>query len=69
MPYFPKPVERAYRCPGCGGWFIPGYQSCLVAHPPGSCCHEYETPAQPPPALARDGVVAYSPAIPKADRW
>ena len=44
MPYFPKDTERAYRCPNCGGWFIPGNISCCVAHAPGTCCHEYETP-------------------------
>lgn len=45
-PYFPYPEETAYRCKGCGGWFIPGNRSCLVAHPPGTCCHKYEKPVQ-----------------------
>lgn len=43
LPYFPTDDERKYQCPGCGGWFIPGMMSCLVIHPPGTCCHKYDT--------------------------
>lgn len=49
MPYFPTDAERAYHCKGCGRWWIPGNRSCLVAHSPGSCCHEYERPASTVP--------------------
>ena len=48
MPYFPHAAERAYKCQGCGGWFIPGNRSCLVAHAPGTCCHEFEQRADLP---------------------
>lgn len=45
MPYFPKPGETTYICRGCGGRFIPSNISCLVQHPPGTCCHYGETRA------------------------
>lgn len=41
MPYIPK-INPFYQCEGCGGWFQPSGIDCLVAHPPGSCCHENE---------------------------
>jgi hypothetical protein len=44
MPYFPTSKESAYRCQGCGQWFIPSGVSCCVAHAPGTCCHMGETP-------------------------
>lgn len=47
-PYFPKQYETAYKCQGCGGWFFPAYISCSVAHAPGTCCHQYETPTVKP---------------------
>ena len=50
MPYFPYRQETVYRCPGCQRWFIPGNMSCLVAHAPGTCCHEYETETGQPQA-------------------
>jgi hypothetical protein len=43
MPYFPTRQESAYRCEGCGDWFIPSNVSCCVAHAPGTCCHVTET--------------------------
>lgn len=54
MPYFPKPQERAYKCPGCGGWFIPGNRMCLVYHTPGTCCHEYEQRVEPHPRVGME---------------
>lgn len=48
MPYFPTQTELAYQCPACGGWFIPSDQHCLVAHAPGTCCHQYEQVTLPP---------------------
>ena len=50
MPYFPREQETAYRCPGCGGLYVPTGKTCLVLHSPGTCCHQYEklvpTPVQ-----------------------
>jgi len=48
MPYFSKTEEVPYKCPGCKGWFYPSNTSCCVLHSPGSCCHKYESPAEPP---------------------
>lgn len=55
MPYFPKEVEvPPYKCQGCGGgWFKPGWQSCLVLHAPGTCCHTYEVPSEAPRLSAK----------------
>ena len=49
MTYYP--VKSASRCPGCGGWFISQGMSCLVAHAPGTCCHQYETRVEEPRPL------------------
>lgn len=51
MPYFPRPEETKYYCPNCKQWFIPGNASCCVLHPPGTCCHLYDTPTTPPERL------------------
>jgi hypothetical protein len=48
MPYFPRREESAYNCRGCNEWYIPGGVSCLVSHPPGTCCHYGETSILPP---------------------
>lgn len=48
MPYFPRKSESAYKCQGCGQWYIRGNLSCCVAHTPGTCCHYGETPSLPP---------------------
>ena len=48
MPYFPKEEETVYQCPACQCWYLPGQMQCLVAHLPGTCCHEYEHPTSPP---------------------
>ena len=50
MPYFPTHKESQYRCPSCGGYYYRGSTVCLVLHPPGTCCHEYEQPAPTPVA-------------------
>lgn len=48
-PYFPRQNESiAYKCQGCGGWFIKGTVSCCVNHSSGTCCHYGETPTTPP---------------------
>lgn len=49
MPYFPVHSSVVpYRCPGCGGYYYPASVNCLVIHLPGTCCHKYEEPAEPP---------------------
>lgn len=51
MTYFPLPAEREpVKCPGCGKWFISPRvgMSCLVLHPPGTCCHYGETEVPAP---------------------
>ncbi len=48
MPYFPTEKETKYYCPNCNQWFIPGDTSCLILHPPGSCCHHFEKSVTPP---------------------
>lgn len=50
MPYFPKKQkqETAYKCAGCGQWYLRGNVSCCVLHAPGTCCHYGETPTLPP---------------------
>lgn len=63
MPYFPAHEDRAYRCQGCGRWFIPGNRSCLVAHPPGTCCHEYETPLNVRPRASSPGPSPYDLSV------
>jgi hypothetical protein len=57
MPYFPTESESAYYCPNCKVWYTRARMSCLVNHPPGDCCHEYERRVdQPtPPQNARRG--------------
>ena len=42
--------ESAYCCGGCDAWFLKSGipSSCLVNHPPGTCCHYGETPCYPP---------------------
>lgn len=44
MAYFPHKSQRAYKCEGCGRWFIKGNVSCCVMHAPGTCCHYGDTP-------------------------
>ena len=39
MTYFPTEREREYVCPNCKGCFRATGLVCLVAHPPGTCCH------------------------------
>jgi hypothetical protein len=48
-PYFPQRKDiPPYFCPKCKSWWYHGNTVCCVAHPPGSCCHEYESPASDP---------------------
>lgn len=48
MPYY-KQTER-YFCPNHQRWYFRNRSGlrCLVNHPPGSCCHEYESEAPAP---------------------
>jgi hypothetical protein len=50
MPYFPKrtsPCEETwYRCHRCGKDFYQSSIRCFVSHAPGTCCHQYEEPAE-----------------------
>lgn len=47
MPYY-EHATQPYYCPRCRAWFVPGNMSCLVAHPPGTCCHYGERPVGAP---------------------
>lgn len=51
MPYFPRREEKAYFCSNCNKWYIPSGLSCRVKHPPGSCCHLYETESPMPKSI------------------
>src|SRR5205809_7870097 len=48
MPYFPTKQESAYFCPNCQAWYTRATMHCLVIHPPGTCCHEYEHQMEDP---------------------
>jgi len=55
MPYYPKDEERSYHCPNCKQWYIPTGLNCLVNHPPGTCCHLYDTiTTDPTPPYIKD---------------
>ena len=49
MPYFKREIENIYWCPNCKAWFTVAKINCLVKHPAGTCCHEYEKTVSGPP--------------------